>query len=929
MAKTRPRPSNAGSANQQTTHPTRKRRASNISSQRNPAPRAKRQRSDTEQLDAENEAGQHVDEEEQDFDYEQNKRTHNDKQERGSPMEAVPSSPPVQYQSTTLTQQVVETTIQSTPVVPPPTKRGRGRQSMPARLETLTSDVEVHQFTPFAETIDARRKRRLSRNHMSEEQHAYTDRLHELQKQLKAANERIEEVEIGREADRIMGTGNILDDEKDKMIADLRREKAKLEKDLAEHESCNPQEDGGHIDNDNMEMEDHDLALLNENVAAHTTNGEDLATTTPHSHRADHASCKAVINGYQQRLIVSEVAIAKLTAEAEGIRIQMQNLGFTTEDNYVLSIVAAVHDAFSNARTELANLDLLPEQDLDDGDILRLMVGLLRGFQQQMANLEVRETELNNEVSRLVESIDSKDVMKDALDRENDSLLRDKVELEDELKDSQEETAFQKEELEKAVEQFKEDLSALKTEHDEQLSHMLEELNHANYVWEEVEAEKDDEIAKLKNQLEEALAADEAAGEQLEAAGINTDVLREGIAQLGRERDAQDRQRVLAEQNLDEAQETISRLEPELAEANRKVGDLELEKNRLKLDIFNHQTQKENAIAARDKAVEDHKATIAKLQEGHQISLEHEVSLRRTTIENMDQIIAEEREAGEKLGRQADSLEQEKQQLEGRLQSADSRNDELDEENHQLRTNVAELEAKVRALDTSIEEHEGTIEQHEATIFALNAAIEEHKATIEQYAATILEHENTIRLHEGTIRDRNATIHGHEATIQEYTEKIDKLTTDVNDKNGEIEDLQDDLRQRNKDYEQVKSDLAVALTKLAQHATQTSQDFEHLTQRVSQRGMAITLHEGEIYLGKEAEELDEEFEAEELDEDTAEDEDVDMAVTETEAVIVDTTTVQVTPTTKRIQQDRYMLRNGKEQRDSGVGMMSDDGHAMF
>lgn len=911
MVKTRPKAPNAGKENQNAAQPTRKRRASNIASQRNPAPRAKRSRTDKEQSNVEDETAVQDEEEEEEVENELGQVRQHD---RFSSVEVLPSSPPLKYQSTTITQKFAEATIQSTPLAPRPTKSARGRQSMPAQLNVVSSDVEVRQFTPFSEVLDGRQKRRLSRNHLSEEQNSYTGRLHELRKQLKQANDRIEEVEFRQEADRQMGAADTLDDEKDQLIEQLKRDKVRLEEDLAEHEAFRPQEDEEENDHDVvMDADALDFPIHSENVLAHTDTGGPL--THPH---AQHASCRAIVDGYQNDLLASGIEHARLTTEAEGMRIRLQGLGFPTPDDNVLSIVSTIHEVFINARSELSKLEMLSDEefaDMNNADFVQHMVMLLKVFRAHMATLTVTNKELLVEIDHLQESVEAIDILKDTLDRENDSLLRDKVELESDLAESQ----AREEKLSNANKEFQHEISTLKKEHEEKMSRIADDMSEAHRLREESEQEKDAEIAKLREQLNEAFEAEEAATEGLVEAGIDTDKLLEGIAELRRRREAEQRQREHAEQSLDEAHAKIELLEPQLAEANSKIGSLELEKNKLKSDLFSQQTQKEAAIAAMDEAVEDHKAAVAQLQKSHGTAMETEVALRQSIIAGMDQTIAEERETGMKLHRKADSLKEENQHLEDQLATATIRNEDLDEKNNGLRSTIAELEMTISALTSSIEGHENTIEQHEATILELSNAIEGHEATIAQYEATVRARDVTIQAleaaigqHEGTIRARNTAVEEQNVTIEEYKETINRLTMDVAEKDGAITDFEDDLRQLRQKHatsEKKVRHYEAIFNAAEERNVQISQSSQQLSQLLFQRHVVPELGD-EIYDELADEEINED--EEEFGDDTMVGEEVELASTQKAKV-----------TTKAVHSQRtYDLRRSKEQRDSGIAMDS-------
>lgn len=890
--KTRP---NAASAkdSQNATRPARKRRAS---SQRAPAPRAKRSRTDNAHVDAEGEDAIQ-DEEEQEVE-------RNTPQViiegRSSPAGVLPSSPPV-YQTTTLTQHMEETTVQSTPLARP-TKSVRGRKSMPAQLGTLTSDIEERQFAPL-EAIDARHRRRLSRHHLSEEQNNFTTRLHELQKQHKDAKARIQELEFDQEADRQMGTANILEHEKDNEIEQLKREKAQLEEEIAEHRSLQPHDDGDdmyHVD----VMED--FTAHGENAVARTTNG-----ALKH-HHPNHASCRAILDDYQQKLLNAGIDHAKLTKEAEGLRIRLQNIGFPAQGDNMLDIVSKVHEAFTNARTELSRIEMPRNEDFDtmtNEQLLEHMVKLLKEFRVQMAALTVTDQELRDELAHLQESLDAKDILKDSLDRDNDSLLRDKVQLQDELNESEAARADKEEELANVIKNFQDEISRMKTEHDEQISGMEEQMDQADQLRAESEQEKDNQIATLRSKLEAAFQVQEKAGDTLLDAGINTDALIDGITELRRRRETEQRQREDAERYLDEANVKLESMEAQSAEDNRTIGDLHLELNKSKSDLFGQQQLKEAAIAEKEKLIQDHEAEVARLQNSHDTAMDKEVGLRQSVVEDMDKTIADERETGMKLLRKADSLQEENQQLGGQLNSANTRNEELGIENDTLRSIIAEHEERMKALNSDIEGHEDMIQQLEVTIQDLTTAKEELEATCEENEATIQDlnaiiqaHETTIGQHEGTIRARDTTIQEDKATIAEYQETIDRLTIQVTEKDGAITDFEDDLGQLRKKFatsEKKVRHYEAILDAVGERNSRISHESQEVSQLLLKRGVLPAGEDG-----------DEEFN----------EHDVTMVGTP-EVASVQKATAQKTTTTTALQRS-YNLRNAKEHRDSGVVMDS-------
>lgn len=895
--KTRPNAANAKDS-QNATRPTRKRRAS---SQRAPAPRAKRSRTDDAQADAE---GEDVIQDEEEQEVERN-TPQVIIEDRSSPAGVLPSSPPV-YQTTTLTQHIEETTVQSTPLARP-TKLVRGRKSMPAQLGTLTSDIEERQFAPL-EAIDARHRRRLSRHHLSEEQNNYTTRLHELQKQHKDAKARIQELEFDQEADRQMGTANTLEHEKDNEIEQLKREKAQLEEEIAEHRSLQPHDDGVAMYHDEV-MEDAealDFTAHGENAVARTTNG------APKYHHPNHASCRAILNDYQQKLLNAGMDHAKLTKEADGLRIRLRNIGFPAQNDNMLDIVSTIHEAFINARTELSRIEMVRNEDFDamtNEQLLERMVKLLKEFRVQTAALTVASQELRDELAYLQESLDAKDILKDSLDRDNDSLLRDKVQLQDELNESQAARADKEEELANVIKNFQDEISLLKTEHEEQMSGMEEQMDQADQLRAESEQEKDNQIATLQSKLEAAFQVQEKAGDTLLDAGISTDALIDGITELRRRRETEQRQREDAERYLDEANVKLETMETQSAEDNRTIGDLHLELNKSKSDLFGQQQLKEAAIAEKNKLIEDHEAEIARLQNFHDTAMDKEVGLRQSVVEDMDKTIADERETGMKLLRKADSLQEENQQLGGQLNSASTRNEELGIENDTLRSIIAEHEERMKALNSNIEGHEDTIQQLEATIQELTTAkeelettCEENEATIQDLNAIIKAYETTIGQHEGTIRARDATIQEDKATIEEYQETIDRLTTQVMQKDGAITDFEDDLGQLRKKFatsEKKVRHYEAILDAVGERNSRISRESQEVSQLLLKRDVLPAGEDG-----------NEEFN--ELD--------VTMVGTP-EAASVQKARVHKTTTTTALQRS-YNLRNAKDHRDSGVVMDS-------
>lgn len=896
--KTRPSASSAKDS-QNTARPTRKRRAS---SQRASAPRAKRSRTDTALADVEGEDAIMDEEEEQEVEQDVQVVIN-----RSSPAEVLPSSPPV-YQTTTLTQQLRETTVQSTPITRP-TKSARGRKSMPAQLGSLTSDVEERQFAPL-EAIDPHSRRRLSRNHLSEEQNEYTTLLHALKKQLKDRNAQIQELEFDREAERQMGTANTLDHEKDIEIEKLKREKARLEEKITEHQSHDPQGDGVGLYHDGA-MEDPDsvdLVAHSENVVAHASNG-----VLTH-HHPNHTSCRAIVDEYQDKLYQAGKDHAELTKEAEGLRIRLRNLGFSTDEDKMLDIVTNVHEAFVNARTELSNINMLPDEHFDtmtNEELLRLMIELLQSFRQQMAVLTVSEQELQTEIADLQETLDAKDILKDSLDRDNDSLLRDKVQLQEELEESQAARVAKEEELANVIKDFQDEISKLKSDHDEQMSGMEQAMQEETQSRLESEQEKDDQIAALRSKLERAFQVQEQAGDTLMDAGINTDALIDGITELRRRRETEQHQREEAERYLDDANAKVETMEAQSVEDSRKIGELNLEINKLKSDVFGQQQMLEAALAEKEKLVEEHAATVEQLQNSHGTAMDKEVALRQSIIEDMDQTIAEERETGMKLHRKADSLKEENQQLEADLDSTNARNEELDAAIDALRTLIEEKEETIKSLGSDIEGLEDTVQQYETAIEELTASkaeleatCQDNDATIQDLNATIQVYEATNAEHEGTIRARDMTIHEDRLTIGEYREKVDLLTTQVTEKEGTITDYEDDLGQLRKKYatsEKKVRHYEALLDAVDQHNQRISHESQEVSQLLLQRDVLPVGEDGDVEFDEEA-----------------------TIIGTPDVAALHKAKTHKTTTTTAAHHRSYNLRNavGKEHRDSGVVMDS-------
>lgn len=505
-------------------------------------------------------------------------------------------------QSTGLTPCMRKTRLEGTPNRHHSSSLRKRRATLPPRLDfsTVTSSVEEMQFVPLRDILSERTRRRLRRNHMSEEMNdieaeqrdvARARReLERLKAQEEVQDERLRELMWELESQRQLGI-DVSGDAEDKVKA-LQAELEELRATVAQHREA------GVADSSTAFADDQDDSD-NNSPAEDLPSPLDIVYDGQLSTNVDYRP--------RGEKVLLEKAVARLTQEAceaksmlEQVRSGLQQLGFARSHTDPEDILSSLRQAFRTARLELEYA--LPGETpngFEDGRLLLALVERIRSLGKRVSNTEAArnqhqqsETALRGQFNKCLERAEH-------LENRLTVLEATRIELTGRLKN--------KDQLVSELELASDARKSLLKQKDDELDDLREELSRQQKQQAELDDDAKsqgismeklkaalvsyrDEIAKLESLVTEMDDACTAAKSQAEAHQSEVASLKEQRVKLeGLLLHREELLRVADEQAEDD-QHRLAELDVQLQLANKTLAETQ---DRLNSESLQHARTKE------------------------------------------------------------------------------------------------------------------------------------------------------------------------------------------------------------------------------------------------------------------------------------------------------------------------------------------------
>ena len=313
--------------------------------------------------------------------------------------------------SSGLTPSLRRTTLAHKPRTPRTAGRGARRDSFPQRHTSSSSPfapVSELQFTPLKQELDDRVRRRLRRNHLSEEindieEHQRNETrkrnqvLAQSQKDCVKKEEIIKELQLELELQRQRGIE--VNAEEDERVTNLQKELESFKQELL-HREADPQyvQPGSESD----VPTEPDFTMLTSDDISSTWEEATIPSSPPLLARGTEsfivgstdASTQAALQdpAHEAELQSLKAAISRFTHEAydakaalELVRVDLQSLGLGNKDASMEELVSAIRAAFRKARLDLEYL--LPGETavgFENNVLLQTMIEHVRSLLQQV-----------------------------------------------------------------------------------------------------------------------------------------------------------------------------------------------------------------------------------------------------------------------------------------------------------------------------------------------------------------------------------------------------------------------------------------------------------------------------------------------------------------------------------------------------------------
>lgn len=761
--------------------------------------------------------------------------------------------------ATNLTPHTRKTTVHRRVTLSPATldrtlalaNKSKSRTSLPsnfvnAQFPPDNSDFKAQeiQFTPLSQILQERVKRRLRRNRLSEESNDIHERSKDAAKEMRQLRQDIEERD-GRvhqllyELEMQRQLGIDVSDETDaehQKIRDMERELAQLRKEIderREREASLPQLDGAY---DDADMLDSDMLIF----TSQTSNGDSIAyprlpgeetvtssqTSTRTTQKRTTTTEETVVSSGQTQVTIPEANIeAERQAFEEAIRywtreasdakaalqiltIELQSLGFGGLETSTESVLTTIRDSFRLTRERFeAALPGKVSENMSNNDIIELIILNLESLAERVAiqeealeDSEQLKEELVREINGLIEKLSEAEIRKQTLEKGFGDLdaqgQEDEVfiaELEVKLKEIEKVNGI----LEGLLNEKKTQLQTLTTEN-KSLDQTVNKLGVALDKYRSTEETLQLLITRMDTEHKQTIIVLEKSKQ-------------DAISDLEIKLDAETIKRETAENDADEKETTITKLEIRIEQDETSLESLKEQVATLEEDLAAEQEARELTEGDRDE-----KTTFI-------TELTIKIERAETSLE----------ELRTELGHLQDLNESERRQREAAEADLDDRNvkiGELDQKLHEQGTQANQLRQKLFEIQMREKEaikklEEDAQEREEQFQTDMEAEIARRQHADEETASrnvTIIQLEETLRETEESMR----------ITLQERDDKIAELTARSDQLEQELEETKIELDTALNDLESLQSSSETRIVDL-------EADVVELQQTIAQHNFTI------------------------------------------------------------------------------------------
>jgi myosin protein heavy chain len=764
----------------------------------------------------------------------------------------------------------------------------RARMSMPAQFHIESVDEmrgNQIQFVPFTATIDGRTRRRLKRNHYSDEWndlegHKKEDKklrksYIELKRQLDDKNKQIADLEYQIEARRL-GEINLTDDETD----DLRDQLSQAKEQIAELRASSAyrgdsRETSAFDGNADFDFDDDDdepllaidpadpdgpepeeiepldngpYASLVLSLSSQVT--ADTLRTLPQTSQdslvqvvtaADKVSDKTI-----KRYEAEITRLIELVAEAQGalrlMTIDLQNTDILGPGATADAIIAELRHAFEDVREEMENLIPGCTEGLNNGQFLRKLPSLFEGLLSELQDKTILAEKFHQESRVLRAQFENSMGLLERSETRNDN-------LEGKLNDLQRDN----EDLRANIFELEERVTTLDALANQQDADM-QQKDVENHGLKDQISDKEVALTRLRDSLEQYRTDLENA---TETAIRTEEQLQQTIADLEQNHAAEvlelqtqlqdeNEARLQAQGEAEQKSEYIEELQDKVKaiedEVDGLMQDLEELRNRLATELEGHDQTKELLQEEQDRVY---------AQQNQIENLEEKLEQLQTELADTNKNLDAEREQREKTEALLDEANNQIEDLQERIRTTGM-------EAQGLRSKLFEAQMEreeiVKKLETAAHDREVELQNALDTETAGREVAEQTVADLEERIAGLEEDiasrvEDIARLNQelaDTEKDRDehiATLNTQIADLQQQyaalentsNSTITSLQANITDLNNEVNELRIDIDRITNDAAEREADLKEELARKEQELADREQELADKEQEIAEK----------------------------------------------------------------------------------------------
>lgn len=736
-----------------------------------------------------------------------------------------------------------------------PISRSTGaRASLPPNFSLSQEDVAGNnvelQFTPLSQILQDRVRRRLRRNHLSEETNAIHEHhkieakarqeLKQLRNDIRERDDKVQQLLYELEMQNQLGI-DVPDDntaERQK-IKDMEQELAALRQEIElkrEQEAAMPQLDSSP---DTTDLFDDDMMIINSSMEAadddnddddHAISYPDLSSMSPSQDMQQtplrsyaRATDQVIVNDAQTQISLPdsstqaereafEEAVKFWTREAADAKatiqiltIELQSLGFGDSTTNTEVVLNSIRESFLHVRERLETC--LPGQsraDLSNRELLDVVADHLESLATRVASQDAALKDATNLREELLSEIDG------LVDRLSDAEIR-KTELERSFREADRQT----QDDERFIAQLEQKLEEITKDH-AIVQSMLDAKNSELQTLETTNTELDVTVDKLGVALdgyrvsEEKLQAlvERMEREHLHALADLEKVRKDAIDDLEARLEEESSERETFEQEAADKQASITSLELSVAQSEAELLSL---KQRLAL------TEEEKAAerVAKESAeyeVEEKSAFVE--------DLEVKIEKAENDLEELREELDRLREMNEAEKRQRLAAEEELDVRENTIEKLDEQLQQQGIEANKLRQKLFEMQLKLKESVQKLEEEAQTREERFREDMSEEIARRDHaEATAASRNVTIAQMQEKLQQTEDamteTLQDRDEKITELGALADRLEAELEKTNVELDNTITELENLQSSSDTR---IVQLSEDIATLQDQVAEQA---------------------------------------------------------------------------------------------------------------